>query len=215
MHLPQLLPVVLVHGGLFEHTTPMSYWTDAGVTEALAATTTRFIAPKRPAKPSSWEEERDVLLAAIDKAGFDQVALVGASKGCSAAARLAVDHPDRVSRLMLAWPATAGDQVLDDLSRIVIEDLAGPDVADNLLAGDTIHGVSDAELSTLPMPLVVVPSIPASHAHQRDTATKLVEVHPDSYLAGGTPDPLDRQFGDHLDDFIRLVQVIAVVEHDD
>ena len=154
-------------------------------------------------------------MAAIDKAGFDKVALVGASHGCSVAARFAVDHPDRVGRLMLAWPATAGDQVLDDLARIVIEDLRDVEVADNLLAGETIRGVTNAEIGGLAMPLVVFPSIPASHAYQRDTATKLVEAHPDSFLAGGTPDPLDKQFAEHLDEFIRVVQVIAVVEHDD
>ncbi len=215
MHLPQLLPVVLVHGGLYEDVTPMNYWIDTGVTGALAQTTTRFIAPKRPTHPRSWKEERDVLLAAIDKAGFDQVALVGASHGCSVAARFAADFPDRVGRLMLAWPATAGDQVLDDLARIVIEDQMNAAVANDLLAGETIRGVTDAELAGLPMPLVVFPSIPASHAYQRDTATKLVELHTDSFLAGGSPDPLDKQFGEHVDEFLRVVQVIAVVEHDD
>ncbi len=215
MHLPQLLPVVLVHGGLFEDMNPTKYWIDSGVTEALAATTTRFIAPKRPAEPTSWQQESDVLLAAIEKAGFDQVALVGASHGCSAAARLAVDHPNRVGRLMLAWPATAGDQVLDDLARIVIEDQVGAEAADDLLAGETIRGVTDTELANLAMPLVVFPSIPASHAHQRDTATRIVQAQPEALLAGGSPDPLDKQFAEHLDEFLRILQVVSVIEHDD
>lgn len=215
MHLPHFLPVVLVHGGLYEDMTPLKYWIDTGVTEALAAASTRFIAPKRPDTPESWEEESDVLLAAIDKAGFEKVALIGASHGCSAAARLAVDHPDRVARLMLAWPATAGDQVLDDLARIVIEDQTNVEAANALLAGETIRGVTDAEIASLDIPFVVFPSIPASHAHQRETATKLMQAQPEGHLAGGTPDPLDKQFAEHIDEFLRLVHVIARVEHDD
>lgn len=213
--LPQLLPVVLVHGGLYEDMTPDEFWAETGVLGDLAAANSEFIAPQRPPQPRSWSEECQWLLEAIDQAGFDQVALVGASNGCSAAARLAIDHPDRVARLLLAWPATAGDQVLDDLARIIINDQMGIDVANELLAGETLRGVTDSELGSLTMPLVVFPSMPANHAHQRETVMGLLQAQPNGFIAGGSPEPLDEQFPDFRHAFIHMVTEFARVEHDD
>lgn len=213
--LPQLLPVVLVHGGLYEDMTPDEFWAQPGVLRALADANSEFIAPQRPPQPRSWGEESQWLLEAIDEAGFGEVALVGASHGCSAAARLAIDHPDRVARLLLAWPATAGDQVLDDLARIIIGDQMGAEVADRLLAGETLRGVTDDELGSLAMPLVVFPSMPANHAHQRETVMALLRAQPSGFIAGGSPEPLDDQFPEFRDTFIHLVTEFARVEHDD
>ena len=213
--LPELLPVVLVHGGLYENTTSAEFWGDTGVTTALGATNTEFIAPQRPAKPASWDEERRSLSEAIDAAGFERVALVGASNGCSAAARLAIDEPDRVARLMLAWPATANDESLDGLARIIITDEMGSDVADALLQGETLRGVTDDELAQLQIPLVVFPSLPENHAHQRQTVMGLLAAQPNGFLVGGSPEPPHAQFAEHLDTFITMVTEFARVEHDD
>lgn len=213
--LPQLLPIVLVHGGLYEEMTPDEFWVETGVLRALADANAEFIAPQRPPQPHSWHEESERLLEAIDEAGYQQVALVGASNGCSAAARLAVDHPERVARLLLAWPATAGDQVLDDLARIIIDDQMGSDVAEQLLTGETLRGVTDEELGSLSMPLVVFPSMPANHAHQRETVTALLSAQPSGFVTGGSPEPLDDQFPEFRDTFVHLVNEFARVEHDD
>lgn len=209
------MPVVLVHGGLYEDMTPGEFWGETGVLAALAATNTPFIAPQRPRKPQSWAEERRWLSESIDEAGFDRVALVGASNGCSAAARVAIDEPHRVARLMLAWPATANDQVLDGLARIIITDEIGEAAADALLRGDTLRGVADAELSALSSPVVVYPSLPENHAHQRHTVMGILAAQPNAFLVGGSPEPPDKQFPEYLDAFITMVTEFARIEHDD
>ncbi len=215
MHLPQRLPVVLVHGGFYDDMTTTEFWTDTGVSAALNAGGTTFIAPQRPTNPVSWAEETTALLTAIDDASFDSVLLVGGSHGCAVAARFAVDYPDRVARLLLAWPATAGDQVTDGLARVVIEDVHGTEAADALLEGETLWGVSDAELGALEMPLVIFPSMPANHTHQRETTTRLLQARPDGFVATGGPEPLDKQFDEFRDGFVQIVTTVAQVEHDD
>jgi pimeloyl-ACP methyl ester carboxylesterase len=100
--LPVMLPVVLVHGGLYEGMTSREFWADTGVLGELKARHLRVLAPQRSKQPQSWDEEARSLLDAIDAAGYDRVALVGASNGCSAAVRLAIENPDRVGRMMLA-----------------------------------------------------------------------------------------------------------------
>lgn len=209
------LPIVLVHGGLYESMTPEEFWESSGVLGELRAQHLSHLAPQRPAQPRSWDEEAEALLAAIDDAGFEQVALVAASNGCSAATRLAVTYPDRVARLMLAWPATPGDSVVDEVMRVIITDEADSTAADALLAGDTLRGVSDVELSTLTMPVVVYPPLIENQAHQRRTLMSILSTVPGSFMAGGGPDPTDADFSEHLAAFVNMVVEFSRVEHDD
>lgn len=213
--LPELLPIVLVHGGLYEGMTVKEFWADPGVLGELRAKHLKFLAPQRPAQPLSWDDEEQILLAAIDNAGHDRVALVGASNGCSVAARLAIAHPDRVARMMLAWPATVGDKVVDELLRIIITDEADEDAAEALLKGETLRGVTDAQLSALDLPVVIYPSMPENQVHQRSTIMGLLAVINGAFLVGGSPEPPDDNFADHLDDFISMVTEFGRVEHDD
>lgn len=206
---------MLVHGGLYEGMTSETFWNQTGVLGELRANHLTHIAPQRPAQPRSWSEEEDALLAAIDEAGFDKVALVGASNGCSAAARLAISHPDRVERLMLAWPATTGDSVVDEVLSVVIADEADSDAAAALLGGETLRGTTDAELGALDLPVVVYPSLVENQAHQRRTLMSILATVPGSFMAGGSPEPPEADFPDYLDGFITMVAEFARVEHDD
>lgn len=215
MHLPVKLPIVLVHGGLYEDMTTDAFWGQTGVLGELRAQHLTHIAPQRPEHPRSWDDEAAALLAAIDVAGFDEVALVGASNGCSAATRLAIEHPERVSRLLLAWPATAGDPVVDEVMRVIITDTVDGEAATALLSGETLRGVSDAELTALDLPVVVYPSLIENQAHQRRTLMGILATVTGSFMAGGSSDPLDADFPDYLDAFITMVAEFSRVEHDD
>src|SRR5215207_6095672 len=102
--------MVLVHGGLWEDMDAERFWVRPGVVAGLAAAGVDVSAPDRWPRPDSWAAEVRHLLPLLPE---DSVTLVAGSNGCSVAARLAVDHPHRVLRLVLAWPATAGDPRVD------------------------------------------------------------------------------------------------------
>ena len=155
------------------------------------------------------------MLEAIDAAGHDRVALVGASNGCSAAVRLAIENSDRVARMMLAWPATAGDPVVDELLKVIVADEVDEAAARNLLSGETLRGLSDAELGELDMPVVVLPSLIENQVHQRHTLMCLLAKVSGSFLVPGSPEPPDEEFPEHLDAFVTMVAEFARVEHDD
>src|SRR5690606_32218554 len=74
--------------------------------------------------PHSWDIEADDLAAVLDAAGVERACVVAGSNGCSAAARLALRHPERVARLLLSWPAaptTAAAQASFERSAVAIE----------------------------------------------------------------------------------------------
>ena len=213
--LPVKLPIVLVHGGLYEGMTTGEFWEDTGVLGGLRSRHLTHIAPQRPARPHSWDDESVSLLASIDEAGFERVALIGASNGCSVATRFAIDHPDRVERLMLAWPATAGDRVVDELLRVIITDETGAEAAGALLTEETLRGVSDAELAALDLPVVVYPSLVENQVHQRETLMGILAQVTDAFMVPGSPEPPDGDFTAYVDAFVTMVEEFGRVEHDD
>lgn len=106
--------VLLVHGGLFDPMTGERFWTAPGVVADLAAAGYRVLVPDRrysPGRttaefgPHNWDIEADDLTTILDAAGVEQAHIVAGSNGCSAAARLALRHPERVTTLALCWPA--------------------------------------------------------------------------------------------------------------
>lgn len=215
VHLPIKLPIVLVHGGLYEDMTVDDFWGQSGVLGELRARHLTALAPQRPSQPASWSEEATALLAAIDEAGHERVAVVGASNGCSAALRLAIDHPDRVARILLAWPATAGDPVVDEVMRVVIADASSPETAAALLAGGVVRGVNDTELAELDIPTVIYPPLVESQSHQRRTLMGILSSVSGSFMVAGGSDPLDADFADHLDTFVTIVEEFSRIEYDD
>ena len=66
----------------------------------------------------------------------EPTAVVAGSNGVSVGLRLALDHPDLVSKLVLLWPATAGNSMVD---------ATVPPAAKHLLPGDTVRGTTDIE----------------------------------------------------------------------
>jgi len=108
------------------------------------------------------------------------VSLMAGSTGCSVSVRIALALPDR-ERLLLAWPATAGDPAVDSYIRKSLTGLgASEQTVRTLLDGQTLRGVTDAELSTLEMPISVPPSIPENPFHQRTTVDALRRLLADS-----------------------------------
>lgn len=217
MQLPRLLPIVLVAGGLYDEP-PMTgerFWLESGVAGALSGRGVEFAIHERPTSPRSWAEEAEAIAATMDRHGWERAGIVAGSNGCSAALRLLVDDSERVARLMLCWPATAADPVIDELARVIITDAHDPGVARDLLQGDPIRGVSRSELATVDRECAVYPSLPENKVHQRSTVVDLVESIPDAILVGGSPEPTDDAFDDFLDSFAAVVAAFAQIEHDD
>ncbi|MEN8239404.1 MAG: alpha/beta hydrolase [Actinomycetota bacterium] len=147
-----MVPVVMVPGGLFEDTDATRFWVEPGVTGALEDAGFDVLTVDRPHRPASWVEDASAVADQIRAHGNEPVAVVTGSNGCSTAVRLALGHQGLVNRLVLCWPATASDGQVDDRYRKLIEAEAGPGVADALLAGGTLRGVSDDELRGLNLP---------------------------------------------------------------
>ena len=219
LSLPQLLPIVLVPGGLYDHPpmTGTAFWTGTGVAGGLANAGVDVVVHERPIEPISWQEEASALATTIEATGHDRVGVVAGSNGCSVATRLLVDRPDLVARTMLCWPATAGDPVVDELARVIITDVHGADVAADLLAVTApIRGVSEAELRAIQDHEVVIwPSLPENKIHQRATVFELLDVISDAVLVGGSPEPPDPGFEEFLSDYVKVVAAFSRVEYDD
>jgi len=217
VHLPESLPVVLVAGGLYDEppVTAQWFWVETGVAPMLARRKVEVVVHDRPQAPMSWDEETAALLATIENAGHDRVALVAASNGCSPALRLMLDRPELVARTMLCWPATAGDQVIDGLAQVIISDVHDAATADRLLAGSPLRGVEREEMGTITGEVVVYPSMPESQAHKRSTITELLSTIPGVMLVGGSPEPFDDAFADFVEGFVDIVEAFSKVMHDD
>ncbi len=217
LHLPELLPVVLVHGGLHDDP-PMTgerFWGASGVVRGLRGRNVTVIVHERPPTPSSWAEEADALTATIVASGHQRVAVVAGSNGCSVAMRVMLDRPELVARTMLCWPATAGDSVVDDLARVIISDVHDEAAAEALLAGRPLRGVDATELAQLDGEVVIYPSMPENKMHQRSTVMELLAVVRGAMLVGGSPEPIDDEFFEHCESFVSMVEAFSKVVHDD
>lgn len=217
MHLPELLPIVLVHGGLYDDPpmTAAEFWGASSVAAGLTASGVEIILHERPTEPTSWRHEGNALAATIEASGHERVGIVAGSNGCSAALRLALDRPDLVARTMLCWPATAGDPVVDELARVIIADTHDDQAAADLLSGSPIRGVTTDELLSLDHEVVIYPSLPENKVHQRATVFALLEAIPDAILVGGSPEPPDDAFADFVDTYVSVIAAFSRVEHDD
>ncbi len=104
--------ILLVHGGLWDDGMDADrFWHKPGVVSGLERRGFDVLAPDRMPRPPHWTAEADHLLATLRDR--PTAAVVAGSNGCSAAVRLALARPDLVPRLLLAWPATAGDPEVD------------------------------------------------------------------------------------------------------
>jgi pimeloyl-ACP methyl ester carboxylesterase len=203
--------LLLVHGGLWEPMDAQAFWGTPGITAALTTAGLTVLAPHRPKNAPDWSIEVDALGEQLaDRT--EPLTIVGASNGCTAAARLTLLYPALVDRLMLAWPATAGDAEVDTLT---LAGLLGRgctvDDATRLLAGDTLRGTTDAELAGLGrVPVAVLPSLLENPVHQRRTVDALLKVIPGSREVAGCPEPPRPDFPPYLEQFVRtIVEFVA------
>jgi pimeloyl-ACP methyl ester carboxylesterase len=198
-----VVTVLLVHGGLWDDTDADLFWRRPGVVDGLRSRGFEVRAVDRLPRAASWAAEADHLAALLPQ---QPVTVVAGSNGCSAAVRLALAKPDLVEGLLLGWPATAGDRQVDaGTRRSLIEVGAPPDVADTLLAGQTLRGVTDDELATIQQSVGVLPALPANPVHQRRTVDALLRVLPGATELPGYPEPPRPSFRPLAESFAETV----------
>jgi pimeloyl-ACP methyl ester carboxylesterase len=194
-----VLPILLIHGGLWEPMDAERFWVRPGIIEGLTERGYTVIAPDRLPYAPSWAAEVEHLLPRLPEGRF---VAVGGSNGCSVAARLAVENPDRVDRLILAWPATNGDPDVDAATRDHLRAQGATDtIVDDLLSGGTIRGVTDAQLAALT--ISVLGSLPENRVHQRWTVEALVKLGANELE--GCPEPPRPEFPAYRDRFIECM----------
>ncbi|WIX91385.1 alpha/beta hydrolase [Amycolatopsis sp. DG1A-15b] len=183
------------------------FWALPGVTGGIRRAGFPVLAPNRLHRPPNWHAESEHLAAFLPE---QPVAVVAGSNGCSAATRLALAFPTRIARLLLAWPATAGDITVDSHTRA---GLAASGASDQniraLLDGQTLRGVTDNELATLTMPVSVLPSAPENPFHQRRTVDSIRRLLPGSEELYGCPEPPRPDFPSHLDRLLASITKFA------
>ncbi len=201
------MAILLVHGGLWEDMNADLFWVRPGVVSALRSLGHEVLAPDRMARPRGWQQEVEYLAPALPG---EPVTVVGGSNGCTVAARLALAFPDSVTRLVLAWPATAADSGLDEICRAeLIRQGAPAHVADGMLSGHPLRGLTAADLAGLRPNVAVLPADPANPFHQRRTVDELLKVIPGVVELTGCPEPLRPEFPPHVRPFACQVDLFA------
>ncbi len=201
--------ILLIHGGLWDDMDADGFWRRPGIVTGLRQRGIEVIAPDRPPRASSWAAEAEQLSAALPADG--PVTVVAGSNGCSAAVRLALALPDRIERLLLAWPATAGDPHVDARTRQGLTELgAAPHVVDALLTGGILRGVTDDELAGIATPVGVLPAVPENPFHQRRTVDALLRLIPGAVELPGCPEPPRPEFPPVASSFIGTVVAFAL-----
>ncbi|GAA0552688.1 hypothetical protein GCM10010172_38910 [Paractinoplanes ferrugineus] len=204
--------VLLIHGGLWEEMNAERFWHRPGIVAGLQRHGVEVLAPTRLRRARSWASEAQHLTTLLPD---HPVTVVAGSNGCSAAIRLVrtlgLTEPDRFDRLLLAWPATAGDAQVDARTRLGLAELgAEPDVLDALLAGRTLRGTTDDELASITMPVGVLGSVPENPYHQRRTVDALLRILPSATELPGCPEPPHPAFPSHADSLVRTVADFAL-----
>jgi len=200
--------LLLIHGGLWEEGMDAArFWRQPGIVAALERRGLGVVAPDREYRAASWASEARHLAATVPGT---RVTVVAGSNGCSAAVRLALSCPGAVSGLVLAWPATAGDPVVDARDRVQLAAQGAPDeVIEALLSGRTLRGATDEELGQLGMPVGVLPSAAANPFHQRITVDALLGLLPGACELPGCPEPPRPEFPPYLEAFADAVAGFA------
>jgi pimeloyl-ACP methyl ester carboxylesterase len=187
-----MLPLLLIHGGLWEPMDAERFWVRPGVVAGLTDRGYTVTAPDRLPSAPSWAAEVEHLLPLLP---HEKVVVVAGSNGCSVGARLAADHPERIAGLILAWPAAAGDTEMDAAAHNHLRRQgATHNVVDDLLAGGTLRGVTDEQLANLPGRVAVLGSRPENRIHQRRTVDALLRIVNGSVELTSCPEPPRPEF---------------------
>ncbi|HEY4021053.1 MAG TPA: alpha/beta hydrolase [Pseudonocardiaceae bacterium] len=197
------MTLLLVHGGLWEDIRADGFW-GPGVVAGLAERGQHVLAPDRPYRAPSWSVEAQALSDEVPEAG--SVRVLAGSNGCSAAVRFALAEPGRVDALILAWPPTAGDPEVDQRQRQAFAELGATDaVIDDLLAGETLRGVTDAELAAISARTAIVPSDVDGRAHPLRTVDALCRLIPSAVRLPPCPESPRPEFPAHRNDFLDAI----------
>lgn len=186
--------VILIRGGLYESIGPEEFWHEPGIVAGLETAGLRVITPRRLTTPTSWSDEVEHLRASIPS-DPSRWSLVAGSNGCSVAVRMAVDCEGLVSRLVLCWPATAGDPEVDKSANAPVE----------MLRGGTLRGVGDDELARISVPVTVIPSDPPNQYHQATTVDRLLFLIPGATSTRGFPESPRPDFAEHRGEFVEAL----------
>jgi pimeloyl-ACP methyl ester carboxylesterase len=210
----ELPVVVLIHGGLWEDRADSDwFWRRTGVVAALERRGCAVVAPDRARRAVSWQREAGYLVGRLHSvlpAGSTAVTVLGASFGCAAAVRLALDFQPVAERLVLAWPASVSDQfsavrMRADLARLG----AKPQDIDALLSGGTLPGTGDEELAMLTMPVGVLRAVPPDPLHPAAAADALLRLLPTAVELPGCPEAPTPEFPAQLEAFADAVAGFA------
>ena len=200
--------LLLIHGGLWEDIGAGWFWGRPGIVAGFERLGYTVVAPDRLRRPASWAADAEHVLAAVP--GGSPVVVVGGSFGCSVAVQLALDSPDRVSRMVLAWPAALSDQFALIRMRASLARLGAPaPVLNALLGGETLPSATDAELRAIAVPVGVVPALPPDPFHPRATVESLLRLLPSAAELPGCPEAPRPEFPAHLESFLDSVAGFA------
>jgi pimeloyl-ACP methyl ester carboxylesterase len=144
------------------------FWIASGVASALIDCGFSVSAPDRLRRPATWDDEVTHLLPALPDRPY---VLIGGSNGCSVALRLHAVRP--ATALVLAWPATP---------------LPMTGVPAELIAGETLRGFSDVDISRIRVAVAVVPAEPPNPVHARATVDALLALIPGAVELEGSPE---------------------------
>jgi pimeloyl-ACP methyl ester carboxylesterase len=201
--------LLLIHGGLWEDIGADWFWRRPGVVGGLERLGFTVVAPDRLRRPPSWTADADHVRAAIPQAA-EPLTVVGGSFGCSVAVRLALDSPDLVARIVLAWPAALSDQFTTIRFRAGLARLGAPArVLNTLLGTGTLPSATDAELGALSVPAGVIPAVPPDPSHSRGTVDALLRVLTSAAELPGCPEAPRPEFPPHLESFLASVAGFA------
>ena len=199
--------IFLIHGGIWEDVDAERFWVKPGVLGGLRDRGCDVLAPDRLPQPLTWDDEVSHLEPRLPA---DLSTIVGGSNGCTVAIRLTLACPERVARLLLAWPAVAGDMGSDEWSRREMTRQGASDATiDGLLAGQTLRGVTDAELSDLRLPVAVLPPPQDNPFHKLRTFEALLRLIPGARPLPGYPETPRPEFASRLDAFLSAVTSFA------
>jgi pimeloyl-ACP methyl ester carboxylesterase len=218
--------VLLIHGGLWEDTRADFFWRRTGVVDGLERRGFRVIAPDRLRRAADWTAEARHIAGAASLAGRNGLGaspgtgagpgagrgltVMGGSFGCSAAVRLALDFPGTAGRLVLAWPASLGDQFTTIRVRAALtRQGARGAVLDALLGAGTLPGIADADLGTLDIPVAVVPTVPPNPVHPRSAVDALLRLLPSAVELPGCPEAPRPEFTADREGFLDAVTDFA------
>ncbi|ONI71644.1 hypothetical protein BWI15_15920 [Kribbella sp. ALI-6-A] len=208
-------PVLLIHGGLWDAADAELFWYRPGIVAELEAAGLTVEAPDRPRQPASWAQEVAEFgaLLASGLLGPKPVTVIAASNACTVAALLALECPTAIGRLLLAWPVTGGDPEVDARARAgLIERGATAEIADGLLVGETLRGVTDAQLASLELTgllVGVLPSVPENPSHQRKTVDGLLRLLPSAIELPGCPEPPRADFAPYRGQLVATLHEFA------